>query len=222
MSNELNLPDGQNMDLDDVNEAQVAATPRRGRPRSAVREGGTDQARSPVRSDGSVIGRDGEVLSRKSVDLLTGDIFNIPDYMIPKGWDYQWIAVSIYGNTEVVMDQNLTMAVQGWRPVSAKRHDGLLMPKGHVGNIIRGGQMLVERPTVLGDQARAEEVAKARRQMTDRDQALLGGKANARAVMRDGIEMGGRYRGTGGDIKITVDRALDIPAPQHTLADPGE
>jgi hypothetical protein len=36
--------------------------------------------------------------------------------------------------------------------------------------------------------------------------------------MADGFEMGKRYKGTGGDIRMSIDRALDAPQPEYTLA----
>ena len=59
----------------------------------------------------------------------------------------------------------------------------------------------------------------ARQQMRDRDAALLGGRANVRDAMRGGFEMGGQYRGTGGQLKMSIDPALDIPKPSYPLAD---
>jgi hypothetical protein len=172
------------------------------------------EARRMVR--GEVLGRNGEVLSRKRSG--TADIFDIPQEIVPKGWQYQWCAASVLGNTEVLMDQNLMFAENGWRPVPCERHEGRFMPVGHKGSIMRGGQMLMERPAQLCEEARQEELQKARQQMQDRDQSLMGRDANLRASMKDGFTMGGRYRGTGGDIRLSVDPALDIPVPQHEIA----
>lgn len=201
------------------NEMQAAGAPvrrARGRPRQeAVR----DVPRS-VRGNVIVQGRDGEMLSRKRTS--TKDIFDIPPELIPDGYEFQWCAVTVIGNSEILMDQNLMMAENGWRPVKADRYPGRFMPEGHKGAIVRGGQMLMERPKILCEEARAEDIAIAKRQITDRDQSLMGGKANVRGAMRDGIAMGGKYRGTGGDVRMSIDPALDIPMPAHELAEPGE
>lgn len=167
-----------------------------------------------------VIGRNGEQLSRTRTEV--GDKFDVPIALIPSGWEYQWNSVTVHGNADVVMNQSNTMYANGWRPVEATRHDGMFMPKGHKGSIIIEGLRLDERPKVLCDDARKEGENKARRQMSDRDQALMGGKANLRGKMGDGIEMGGRYRGTGADLRMSIDPGLDIPAPSHTLAQDGE
>lgn len=169
--------------------------------------------REPLRtsSRGTVAqGRDGEQLSRKRT--LSGDIFAIPDELVPTGWEYQWVAVSVIGNTEVLMDQNLLMAENGWRPVPAKRYPGRFMPAGYEGNITRGGQMLMERPKVLCDEARAEDLAAARQLVSDRNESLK--LTQTKAQMPSGFEMSDRYKGTGGDIRMSIDAALDAPRPE--------
>lgn len=177
-----------------------------------------DQVREPMREargGNVVIGHNGEQLSRKRKS--TGDMFEIPKELIPKGWEYQWCAVSIVGNSEILMDQNLMFQENGWRSVPSERHDGRFMPVGHKGHIIRGGQMLMERPKALCDEARAEDIALARRQIQDRDQSLMGGKANVRNLP-SGFEMGGKYRGTGGSLKMSIDPGIDVPMPHHQVA----
>lgn len=176
--------------------------------------------RTPIRGGGrmEVTGRNGEILSRRRTG--TGDIFDVPADLIPKGWAYQWCAISIVGNTEILMDQNLMFQENGWRPVPASRYPGRYMPAGHQGSIIRGQQMLMERPEALVAEAKAEDVRLARQLISDRNDSLKlsGMKKN----LGDGFEMGDKYRGTGGDIRMSIDKALDAPAPKHTLADPGE
>jgi len=174
-----------------------------------------EPTRTPMRA-GEAIGRSGEVLSRKRT--AAGDIFDIPKSLIPEGWEYQWCAVSVVGNTEILLDQNLMSAENGWRAVPADRYPGRFMPVGHKGPIIRGGQMLMERPKSLSDEARAEDARMAKQLISDRNESLKlsGMKKN----MGDGFEMGSKYRGTGGDIRLSIDRALDAPAPSHQLADP--
>lgn len=180
-----------------------------------------NRARTPIRAqrDGGrvqVTGRNGEVLSRQRTQ--TGDIYEIPRELIPQGWDYQWCAVSVVGNTEILMDQNLMMAENGWRPVPAERHPGRFMPVGHKGSIVRGGQMLMERPMALSEEARAEDIRAAHRLISDRNESLKLG--SVKKEMAQGFEMSNKYRGTGGSIKMDIDRGLDIPRPSYDLADP--
>lgn len=207
----MNNPEGQSIDPDtDVQAAPQRAATRRPR-----------QSREPMREsnrEGAVYGRDGEVLSRKRT--ATGDIFAIPAELIEVGWEMQWCAVSVIGNSEILMDQNLMMAENGWRPVAADRFPGRFMPPEHKGSIIRGGQMLMERPKRLCDEARAEDIRAAKQLISDRNESLK--LTNVKKGMADGFEMGRRYRGTGGDVKMSIDPALDIPPPQHTLAEPGK
>lgn len=220
MSPDINHPDSGMLAMDDdgADAVQVAATPRRGRPRGPARQ---TQVRESNRDPGrglEVVGRDGEILTRHRQSA--SDPFEIPPDVVPDGWTYQWNVVSVTGNAEVVLDQSNGMYENGWRPVPADRHPGRFVPRGTKGEVIRGGQRLEERPLVLTQQARAEDMAYARRQVSDRDQALMGNKANLRGAMGNGIEMGGRYRGTGGDLRMSIDRGLDIPTPQHELAGP--
>ena len=192
---------------------------RRHSPRTDIRP---EPVREPMRAatrGGTVArGRNGEILTRKRSGST--DPFHIDAKIIPDGWEYQWNAVTIIGNGEVLMDQNLRMAENGWRPVPADRHPGQFMPAGHAGSILRGGQRLDERPKILSDEARAEDLAAARQLISDRNDALM--LKSVRKNLGDGFEMGRKYRGTGGDLRMSIDKALDIPAPSHQLANPGD
>lgn len=192
--------------------ASRTTPPRATQPREPVRD--------PVRAKGTVLGRNGEVLSRKRTSV--GDIFDVPKELIPEGWSYQWAAISVVGNTEILLDQNLMMAENGWRPVPADRYPGRFMPEGHGSKpIVRGGQMLMERPKVLSEQARNEDIRNAKQLVSDRNDALK--LSGVKKALPDGFEMkSGKYRGTGGDIRMSIDKGVDIPVPEHTLAEPGE
>jgi hypothetical protein len=174
----------------------------------------------PVRSNGRTefIGRGGEVLTRGN--LHSHDQFDVPNSMIPKGWEYQWNTVSVTGNNDIARDQMQYMYQSGWRSVPAERHAGILIQPGAKGEIVRGGMRLEERPEEMGNQARAEELRLAKQLISDRNESLK--LSGLRKSMGDGFEMGKQYRGTGGDIRMSIDRALDAPAPSHKLAEPGE
>lgn len=158
-------------------------------------------------------GRNGEILTRKRTGST--DPYEIDPKVIPDGWDYQWNAISVVGNKEILMDQSLTMAENGWRAVPAERHPGRFMPEGHKGSIIRGGLRLDERPRALSEEARAEEIAKARQLITDRNESLK--LAGVKKQIGDGFEMSRKYRGTGGDVRISIDHGSDIPRPKHNV-----
>lgn len=168
------------------------------------------QTRTSARTNASgrleVTGRNGETLSRTRT--YVGDIFEIPQEMIPPGWSYQWNSVSIAGNSEIILDQNHMMHQNGWRPVPAERYAGTLVPKGATGNIIRGQQMLMERPQALTEEAKAEDLRNARQLISDRNESLK--LTKVRDQLPEGMEMAGKYRGTGGGMRMQVDKSLDV------------
>lgn len=166
----------------------------------------------------AALGRDGELLSR-SVTLAV-DEFDIPKHKWPKGWDYQWNTISVHGNADIAASMFNHMQQQGWRSVPAERYAGSLLPKSAKGAILRKGMILEERPTTLGDEARLEDLRNARKLISDRNESLK--LAGVKANMPDGFEMSGKYKGTGGDIRMSIDKGLDIPTPSHTLANPGD
>jgi len=181
-------------------------TPRRRMRRSSRDQAQADSPRGPM----TVLGRDGQPLSRKRKDDGS-DPFHIPQGLIPTGWTYQWCTDTVIGSKDLTADDTLKMYENGWRPVPADRHEGRFMPVGHKGNIIRGGQILMERPKELTDEATAENLAKAYQQMRDRDEALMGGKAKARQSMRGGFEMSPRNT----RINVSVDPGIDAPLPSY-------
>ncbi len=136
-----------------------------------------DPIREPVRSSissetGRVVvrGRDGELLTRKRT--ASADIFHIPPEIVPANYDYQWNTIAVYERPEV--GQMLAMAENGWRSVPCGRHPGMFMPAGTPPEtaIVRDGLRLEERPLELTFEARAEELAKAGRQVQDQKENL--------------------------------------------------
>lgn len=204
--------------MTDETQTDAFSTPgARSQGRGAARVQRRQPARDAQRDGGPVIGHNGEVLTRRRVGGI--DQFHIPEELIPKGWTYQWNTVTIYNNPDLVIGQQMQMYENGWRPVPAERHPGKFVPFGKTGDIIRDGMRLEERPEVLTEEAREEDQRVAYQQMRDRDQSLMGGKANLRKNMAGGFEMDQkRYRGTGGDLKMSIDPGIDIPTPQHRVA----
>lgn len=192
------------MSIDDQSHEEAPTASQRASTRTPVREA----ARTPARGlgRGEALGRNNEVLSRKRTQ--TGDIFDIPKDLIPAGWEYQWCAVSVTGNSEILLDQNLMFAENGWRSVPADRYPGRFMPVGHKGSIIRGSQMLMERPKSLSDEARAEDVKAAKQLISDRNESLK--LSGVKKNLQDGFEMSDRYRGTGGGVRMQIDKSLDV------------
>jgi hypothetical protein len=155
-----------------------------------------------------VTGRNGEVLSRTRT--YVGDIFEIPKELMEPGWSLQWNAVSIAGNSDIILDQNHMMHQNGWRPVPAERFAGKLVPKGSTGPIIRGQQMLMERPQSMTDEANREDQKNARELISARNESLK--LTKVRDQLPDGMEMAGKYIGTGGGMRLSIDKSLDVLA----------
>lgn len=177
------------------------------------------QMRQPTREatrDGTFIGRNNEQLTRHRVNGI--DQFEIPPELVPQGWSYQWNAVSVYNNADLTRSQNMQMYANGWRPVPADRHPGRWTPLGKSGDIVVDGQRLEERPLAMTEQAREEDIAVAKRQMRDRDQALMGGPARLGAAMQNGLEARATLDG-GRALKMSIDPALDIDKPSYQPAD---
>lgn len=105
----------------------------------------------------AVHGRDGELLTRNRP--ASGDKFYIPEGLVPDGWCYEWKAEIVRGEQQMSHLSNLME--NGWRAVPASRHDGVFMSAGTDGPIRRDGQLLMERPMALTQEAIDEERAKA-------------------------------------------------------------
>jgi hypothetical protein len=196
-------------------DAQAGAAPQRAATRTPRRS--REPSRDPNRSDGVILGRNGEVLSRTNDE--SQDQFDVPKNIIPSGWDYQWNTVSVLGSGDVALRHSNRMYANGWRPVPAERHPGRWTAMGHKGDIVVEGLRLEERPQTLTAQALQADERKAKRQISDRNESLM---LEVKKGMRDGMSMDRKYRGTGGNMKMSIDPGLDIPAPQHELAEPGE
>ena len=158
-------------------------------------------------------GRDGEVLTRRRTTV--GDIYHVPAEEIPEGWDYQWNTYTVLN--EQATDHQVMMHTNGFRAVPASRHPGRWTHPGEKGGIIVNGMRLEERPSSLGDEARAEDKLKARTQLRDQTDSL-----RLTQKLPSGMEVGKKYRGTGADVRMSIDKNLDIPIPGHQLLGDGE
>ena len=122
------------------------------RPRVAAREATADFDRNgnPIFRD-----RDGNVLSRKNKGPRNE--FDFSPAEVPEGYEYQWIRHTVYGDPS---DSELfEMQENGWRPVPHERHaTRFALTELHgKGCILRKGQLLVERPLTLSDEARRDD-----------------------------------------------------------------
>lgn len=94
----------------------------------------------------------------------------------PQGWDYQWKLKSVLGQDDI--DRIRQHEMSGWEPVPLSRHPEM-MPKGWSGATIEvGGLVLMERPMMFTDEARAEERRAAREAVLTKELQMKEGKAS--------------------------------------------
>ena len=188
-------------------EAHAGPPLRRNNPRPPPREPTRELAREPSRDASTVIGRNGEELSRSRPNA-GGDIFE--RVKAPKGWSYQWQAITAVNKEldEIHKGSVVDMYENGWRPVPASRHPGVWTPPGYEGAIIVKGQRLEERPLELTKQAQREDEARAKSQLRDQTDSLrltqskLPGANAGRAKQVSGIRM-------------EIDKSFDLPPDEN-------
>lgn len=98
------------------------------------------------------------------------DEFKLP--RAPDGWTYEWKTKSVMG---AINHAHLTeLRRQGWEEVPTARHPEEMPLGGHDPVIERKGMILMQRPTVIVDEARAIQIAKARNQVRFKEEQLSG------------------------------------------------
>lgn len=144
---------------DDHIETVEATTPRPAMraTRTDVRDAGREAEHKPART-------------RRRKTTVQDDIFYIPIEEIPEGSSYEWKRFTNVGLEDPFYIAQLRQ--QGWEPVDPKRHPNWVPPGYTLPHIIKGGQLLMERPQSLTDEARAENRQLARRQMREAEQRL--------------------------------------------------
>lgn len=140
----------------------VAAPKRRGRPpgaktetpfapvttRRAGRKAAAAEA-APAPDSPPPVGR----LKRNRI--RTDNRFHIPLSMIPPGVSYEWKRASVFGKPDPYHLNGLRE--NHWTPVPASRHPGILVEQD--------GQILMERPKYLTDEAHREDFNEAQQQV---------------------------------------------------------
>lgn len=116
------------------------------------------------------------------------DIFYIPVDEIPEGSSYEWKRWSNVGLEDPFYIAQLRE--QGWEPVDPKKHPNWVPPGYSQPHIIKGGQILMERPIELTEEARAENRQLARRQMREAEQRL--GMTPKDTLTREHKDLGNR------------------------------
>ena len=89
--------------------------------------------------------------------------------MIPTDTTYEWKRETVYGASDPSYD--VSLRENGWEPVDVSRHPEF-MPPGYRGAIKRDGLVLMERPTYLTQEARAEDDENARELIRAKEQQL--------------------------------------------------
>jgi len=94
-----------------------------------------------------------------TVALRSGDPYDIPLTMIPRGMSYQWNPIS--------PDVEVKEAASGWTPVPYSRHEGVFAPWGTPGDVERGGLRLCEKSAEIVSRAQAQARTKAQQNIDD-------------------------------------------------------
>jgi hypothetical protein len=127
----------------------------------------------------------------------TADRYYVDPSIIPDGWIYQWKRHSTLGQEDPGYMAELAQV--GFTPVPAERHPGVFLPVGYTGSIIIGGQMLMERPVELEQEAQNENRMAARAQvrgsreqfgLTPRASGFEGPDTHQSARRNSGVKVG--------------------------------
>jgi hypothetical protein len=98
------------------------------------------------------------------------DKFYIDPAIVPDGWSYEYKMHSVLGKEDP--SYQVFLRQKGWEPVPASRHPEL-MPMGWTGgHILREGQMLMERPLVITQEAMRRDSKNAREQMRSKEEQI--------------------------------------------------
>lgn len=131
-------------------------------PQHPVGTDAREAARAPVHAEAR--------RTRRRKSTSHEDQFHLPQEEIPEGLSYEWKRFSVYGQEDPFY--LASMREQGWEPVSPKRHPNWVPPGYNQPHIIKGGQILMERPVELTLEAQAEQRQLARRQVVEAEQRL--------------------------------------------------
>ena len=103
------------------------------------------------------------------------DKFYINPAVIPDGWSYEWKRFSVLGKEDP--SYQVSLMHKGWEAVPVSRHPEM-MPLGYQGNCIeREGQILMERPLEITNDAKTRDLRNARAQVRGKEEQLGGAPA---------------------------------------------
>ena len=110
------------------------------------------------------------VRTRARKATVADNPFDIPKEEIPEGLDYEWKRWSVGGQTDPFYIAQ--MRQQGWEPVPPKRHPNWVPPGYNEPHIIKGGQILMDRPIELTNEAKRELRQLSKQQVREAEQRL--------------------------------------------------
>lgn len=108
--------------------------------------------------------------TRRRKSTIVEDMFYIPMDEIPEGLSYEWKKWTVNGQEDPFYIAQ--MREQGWEPVPPDRHPTWVPPGYKEPHIIKGGQILMDRPVELTNEAKAEQRQLAKRQIREAEQRL--------------------------------------------------
>lgn len=122
------------------------------------------QQRTAQRSEQRVPQR---VTLRNASDRFTFDRSKIPD-----GMEYGWKRLTLMGQEDT--EHQILLEQNGWDAVPPERHPELHSRRATITakTIVRGGQILMERPIEIGDEARELDEFAAKNQVAAQVQRL--------------------------------------------------
>lgn len=98
------------------------------------------------------------------------DDFYFDTAKIPAGWDYQYKRHSVFGKEDSAY--SIALARAGWTPVPRERHPEEMPGDSTSQIIVRKGCVLMERPMVITEEAKAREIRRARLQVKQKEEQL--------------------------------------------------
>ncbi len=98
------------------------------------------------------------------------DEFKLPP--APPGWTYEWKTKAVLGQINHAHMTELYR--QGWEEVPTSRHPEEMPLQGNHPTIERKGMVLMQRPTVIVEEARAMQLQRARSQVKFKEEQLNG------------------------------------------------
>lgn len=148
----------------------VTENPPAAAPRTALRMPDHAPATAAREADHEAAHESPRVRTRSRRSTVNEDMFYIPVEEIPEGSSYEWKRYSVNGLEDPFYLAQ--MREQGWEPVDPKRHPNWVPPDYKSPTIIKGGQILMERPIELTQEARQEQRQLARKQTIEAEQRL--------------------------------------------------